>query len=365
MVDRRALHRRRRGRRAAPGGARVSAKIIPAIMSGGAGTRLWPLSTEAQPKQFHTLGWDRTLFAQTLARVSGPPSGAEFQAPVILCGPGHVASARAALGMMQATFVIEPAPRNTAAIAAIAAAVAVESDPEALLLLQPADHVVADVGAFHEAILRGIPYAWDGIVTLGVAPTRPATNYGYIKRGRGETDSVFAIEAFKEKPDEAAARAYLASGDYFWNAGIFLFHPQTLLREFEASADVRDSALMALERAKRSGDEIRLDADAFSNVPALPIDIAVMEKTGKGFVVACDMGWADIGTWDEAWRRAPRDADGVAVLGPAAAADVSKIQACGVKAMAIEGEDLVAVATPHGVAILPRARVGEAARLLA
>lgn len=341
----------------------MSVRIIPAILSGGAGTRLWPLSTPERPKQFHTLGHAETLFAATAARARGEIAGLSFAPPLVLCGATHAPLGREALAGQDATFVIEPAPRNTAAIAAVAAAVASEIDPDALVLLTPADHVISDTAAFHDAIRRAAAIATERIATFGIAPTRAATAYGYIKRGAAIAPGVDALAAFKEKPDAATAQDYAATGDYFWNAGIFLFHPQTLLREFAFSADIRDAALAALQRARRSGDEIWLDETAFSAARAAPLDIAVMEKTKHGAVAAGDFGWADLGTWDEVWRLAPRDEHGFAILGKVAAADLAKIEASGVKALAIDGEDLVAFAAPRGVLILPRAQARDVTTL--
>jgi mannose-1-phosphate guanylyltransferase/mannose-6-phosphate isomerase len=335
-------------------------RIIPAIMSGGAGTRLWPLSTEAHPKQFHALGWEETLFAATLARARGETSAVSFAAPIVLCNGRHASSVRDALSGAEATLVMEPASRNTAAVGAIAAALATEIEPDALVLLLPADHRVANVTAFHAAVARAASFAHERIVTFGITPDRPAVEYGYIKRGAELGEGVYAIEFFKEKPDEATARAYVDAGLYSWNAGIFLFRPQTLLEEFAASPDIRDDAIAALRKAKRTGDEIWLDAEAFNAVRAAPLDIAVMEKTSRAAVAPCDIGWADIGSWRELWRLAPRRADGFVVLGPAAAPDVVKMQSSGMKALAIPGEDLVVVAAPRGLLSLPRAQAHDA-----
>jgi mannose-1-phosphate guanylyltransferase len=236
-------------------------------------------------------------------------------------------------------------------------------DPAALVLLTPSDHVIADTGAFHDAIARAAPFARERILTLGIAADRPATGYGYIKRGAALGQGVFEIEAFREKPDAPTAQRYLAEGGHFWNAGIFLFHPAALLGEFSASPDIRDSALAALAEARRSGDEIHLDATLFRQTPAAPLDIAVMERTTRAAVAPCDIGWADIGSWEEVWRLAPRNADGYAVLGPAAAADIAKMQASGVGAAVIPGEDLVVVAAPDGLVIAPRALSRDHARL--
>lgn len=331
----------------------MALRVIPAIMSGGAGTRLWPLSTEDHPKQFHALAGPRTLFAATVARVSG----VSFAPPIVLCGEKHVARVRAGFaeaGAEAAAIVVEPTARSTAAVAATAAGIAREIDRDALVLLLPSDHVVSDVDAFHAAIAKAAPFARDRIVTFGVTPKHAATGYGYIKSGAALGDGVFAIEAFKEKPDEQTARRYLREGDHAWNSGMFLFAPDTLLAEFGANAAIRDQALAALESAARSGDEFRLGPQ-YAAAPALPLDIAVMEHTSRGAVAPCDIGWADIGSWAEVWRLAPRDADGFAILGPAASADASKMEASGVKAVILHGDDLVVVAAPTGFLIAPRA----------
>ncbi len=331
----------------------MGTKIIPAILCGGAGTRLWPLSTPQRPKQFHTLGGAETLFEATVARLEDALPGTETASPLILCGAPHAPLARETLHGRAATFIIEPVARNTAAIAAVAAAVATEQDPDGIVLLQPADHRIADLPAFGAAITQGASVARERIVTLGITPTWPATSYGYIKRADAN-EVVSDIAGFKEKPDEATARAYLASGEYLWNAGIFLSHPQVLLDEFDSSADIRDAALQALALGTRRGDEIWLDEAAFASAPSAPLDIAVMEKTRRGAVVACDIGWADLGSWSEVWRLAPRTPDGFALLGEAANTDLAKIKASGVDAVAVEGDDLVVVAAPRGIIIAPR-----------
>ncbi len=339
--------------------------IIPAIMSGGAGTRLLPLSTENHPKQFHALMGPRTMFADTVARLAGDLGELSFTQPIVLCGEKHVALVRAALGEVQiqaSAIIIEPAARNTAACAASAAAVAQEIDAEALVLLAPADHVIKDVRSFHAAIKRAAPFADDRIITFGIAPQSPATIYGYIKRGEALADNVFAIEAFKEKPDAATACAYLNDGRYSWNSGMFLFSPRVLLAEFGAHSAIRDCALASLRSAARQGDEIRLGAE-YETAPAMQLDIAVMEKTSRAAIAPCDIGWADIGSWAEVMRLTPRNADGFAVLGAAASTDTSKMKASGVKTAAIEGQDLVVVASSRGLLILPRAASGDLAAL--
>lgn len=334
----------------------MTPKIIPAIMSGGAGTRLWPLSTEDHPKQFHALMGPRTMFAETVARVSGEADGISFAPPIVLCGEKHVARVRSALAEANAhaaAIVIEPEARNTAAVAATAAALAQEIDGAALVLLLPSDHHITDTAAFHVAIARAATFAQDRIVTFGITPNHAATNYGYIKSGAPLGDRVFAINAFKEKPDASTAGAHLREGGYFWNSGMFLFSPQTLLAEFGVNAAIRDHAIASLKNARRDGDEIRLGPE-YVAAPKLPLDIAVMEHTTRAAVAPCDIGWADIGSWAELWRLAPRNADGVAILGPAASADISKMIESGVHAETQDGDDLIVLATNTGLLIRPR-----------
>lgn len=337
-------------------------RIIPAIMSGGAGVRLWPTSTEDKPKQFHAFGAQNSLFAETLKRVSAGGEAISFAPPIVLCNASHgewVRRELAGLGASPSAIVLEPAARNTAAVGAVAAALAQELDPAALVLLLPADHVVADRAAFLAALARAAPFARDRIVTFGITPNRPETGYGYIKSGGELGPGVFDIENFREKPNAAMAREYLEHGGYAWNAGIFLFSPQVLLEEFKVSADIRDAALEALKLAKRDGPEIRLDAAAFARAPSVPLDIAIMEKTKRAAVAPCDIGWADLGAWDEIWRLAPKDGAGNAVSGRVALHEAknSLIRAeGGVTVCAAGVEGLVIVATPEAVLILPRAR---------
>ena len=347
----------------------MTTRIIPAIMSGGAGTRLWPLSTDAEPKQFHALaGLAESLFAETARRLRGISASLSFAAPLILCNERHAPLVRADLdrvGVIPAALVLEPAPRNTAAVAAIAASVAADIDPDALVLLLPADHIIADAQAFRAAIERAAPFARERIVTFGIAPDRPATGYGYIKSGAELGDGVFAIDAFREKPDAATAAAYLSEGGSSWNAGIFLFSPAVLLAEFAAAPEIRDAALAALKAARRNGDQIRLDPALFAKVPAQPLDTAVMEKTARAAVVPCAMGWADLGAWDEVLRLSPRDPDGNAIQGDVVTLDASNnlLRSDGPRLCVAGVADLIVVATGDTVLILPRERAQDVKRL--
>lgn len=336
-------------------------RIIPALMCGGAGTRLWPVSTEAKPKQFHALAQPGSLFSETVRRVSGEAGALSFAAPIVLCSVSHadlVERTLVEVGVAAAAIVLEPAPRNTAAVGAIAAAVAAELDPEALVLLLPADHFIADRAGFLAAVERAAPFARDRIATFGVKPNRPATGYGYIKSGVELGPGVFAIDCFREKPSADTARHYLAEGGYAWNSGMFLFHPAMLLAEFGANAEIRDGALAALAQAKRNGAEIHLDAAAFAAIPSLPLDIAVMEHTKRAAIVACDIGWADVGAWDEVWRLSPKDSAGNAMHGSVVTLDSADnlLWAEGVKVCVSGVSGLIVIATPEAVLVLPRER---------
>lgn len=333
-------------------------RIIPAIMSGGAGTRLWPLSTDEAPKQFHAMTGDRTLFAETASRVRGEHEGLSFLDPIVLCNARHGEAVQDALqeaGVLPAAVILEPEARNTAAVAAVAAAAAAEIDSDAFVLLLPADHLVADAPAFHAALTRGAQAAADHIVTLGITPDRPATGYGYIKRGAEIANGVFAVEAFKEKPDEATAREYLAEGGFCWNSGMFLSHPRVMLEAFESSRKIRDKALEALAKARRNGREIVL-AGVFAEAPKEPFDVAVMEKTKHAAVVPCEIGWADIGSWDEIWRLSAKDASGNSIKGRVAAVESENnlLRAEGVKLCVAGVQNLIVIATKEGVIVLPR-----------
>ena len=343
-------------------------RIIPAIMSGGAGARLWPASTQSKPKQFHALGGSDSLFHETVARVAGDKGAIRYAAPIVLCNHRHtdlVEAELVAAGVCPAAIVIEPVARNTAPVAAIAAALAGEFDENALVLLLPADHVVADPLAFHAAIARGAPFARERIVAFGVTPSRPATGYGYIKIGVALGDGVFAIDAFREKPTPEVAEHYLADGGYAWNAGVFLFHPRTLLEEFDASADIREGALASLAHARRDGARIALDAERFTRIRAAPLDIAVMEKTARAAVVPCEFGWADVGSWDEIWRLSAKDADGNAIHGPVAVLDAANnlLRGDGVTICVAGVSDLIVVATPDAIIIVPRDRAQDVKKL--
>lgn len=351
------------------------ARIFPVIMSGGSGTRLWPLSDETRPKQFHALPGPNTMIGETALRLQGVHAGADstgvmFLPPIIIAGERHgdlVADHLSAAGVVPAAVVLEPQGRNTAATAALAAFVARQLDPGALVLLMPADHLVADAAAFIAAIQRAVRVVDGRIVTFGIEPTAPETGYGYIRQGDALSEGVFAIARFAEKPSREVAESYLSEGGYSWNSGVFFFQPDLMLEEFShGAADIRDGALAALEKGDRSGNEYRLDAEAFAKVRSEPVDIAVMEKTRRAAVVPCSIGWADVGSWSEVWRLSPKDSAGNAATGSVKVLDGrdNLVMAHGVHVSIAGVSDLIIVATPDAVIVLPKDRAQDVKKLI-
>lgn len=279
-------------------------KIQPVIMSGGSGTRLWPMSRAAKPKQFLSLVTDNTMFQETALRVSTAQDD-EFLPPVVICGGKHgavVADQLGAVGIEPGEIILEPCQRNTAAVAAVAASWVAREKDDALILLMPADHHIADDAGFRDAIARGVKAAENGcIATFGIKPANPHTGYGYIEIGEALSESVYRVAAFKEKPDKKTAQAYIADGRHYWNAGIFLYKASAMLAELSQHApEIKSAAVDALEKSAMSGAALRLDETAFAACPANSIDYAVMEKTDKAAIVApVDVGWTDIGSWSE------------------------------------------------------------------
>lgn len=333
--------------------------ITPVILSGGAGTRLWPLSNEGAPKQFHALATSESMLQDTIRRLSNS-NELEFRAPVFIGSARHsglIQSQCETLGVDIGGVVLEPLARNTAAAAHVAALVCAAHDEDDLVLLAPADHVIRDQAAFHRAIAGAADIARSHIVTFGILPQGPETGFGYIKEGDQLAPGVFKIDRFAEKPSLATAKQYLAEGGYVWNAGIFLFRAGLMLQEMSRHApEVARRAQLALDKAKRDGALIHLDETEFAASPSLPVDIAVMEKTDFAAVTPCEMGWSDIGSWSELWRLGPQDAAGNRAKGASALIDVkgSLLWSEGgppVAAIGVEG--LIIVSTPNGVIVAP------------
>lgn len=338
--------------------------IIPVILSGGAGTRLWPMSTEAQPKQFLPLVGDSSLLAQTLARVAGQTG---FAPPILVGSARHETLAKAALAGAgpDARIICEPAARNTApAILLAAIEVAALYGDEALLLVMPSDHVMTRPEALLAAVRAGAVAARGGaLVTFGITPTGPETGYGYLELGGDWPDApgVRHVARFVEKPPRDRAEAMVADGRHVWNAGIFLFAARTILSAAQALVPAMAAAAeVAMAAAQRDGIVIHPDADLFATSPSESIDYAIMEHADTVAAVPVDPGWSDLGSWDA-----------LADLGSPALSDVTLLDAenCyvrtnGVKIAALGVSDLIIVANGDHVLILPRGRSQEVKRLL-
>tara|TARA_R110000782_G_scaffold78293_3_gene155874 strand:- start:61152 stop:62216 length:1065 start_codon:yes stop_codon:yes gene_type:complete len=327
--------------------------ITPVILSGGSGTRLWPLSRAAKPKQFLQFTPGGTMLELTLERT---PDGT-FADPVIVCNAAHADMVAGQCGGRDATLILEPAARNTAPAIALAA-LALPGD--ALMLVSPSDHVIVDVAAFHAAIASAAPLAAQGwLVTFGVNPSGPETGYGYIRRGAAVAGEICRVERFVEKPDAATAQAYLDEGNYSWNAGIFLFRADAYLEALASHApEILAAARAAMATAVRDGAQIRPDAQSFAASPSDSIDYAVMEKADKVAVVPVDMGWSDIGSWDALYELLDKDEDGNAHVGDVLALDSKGclVRSDGPVVTLAGVEDLIVIATSDTVMVLPRGK---------
>jgi mannose-1-phosphate guanylyltransferase/mannose-6-phosphate isomerase len=290
--------------------------IHPVILSGGSGTRLWPLSRAALPKQLLALNGSRTMIQDTVLRAALPGASA----PILLCCEGHrflVAEQMQTIGVVPRAIVLEPFGRNTGPAAAIAALLVSDIDPSGIVLLLPSDHVVADELAFRDAVARAAQAARAGhLVTFGIAPQGAETGYGYIQRGNPVSEGVFAVARFAEKPHLEDAERFVSTGDYFWNSGMFVFRADVFLAELERfEPGIVAACRASLSAAKRDLDFIRLDAAAFETAKNISLDYAVMERTAKAAVVPCDLGWSDVGAWSSLWSLSARDQAGNVVQG--------------------------------------------------
>lgn len=302
--------------------------ITPIILSGGAGTRLWPLSRSLYPKQFLQLntGDNRSLLEATLQRL---PQSEGYGAPVILANNDHrflVSDAAKNMRIEPAAIVLEPVARNTAPAITVAAAAAVENDPEAIIVVMPSDHVIRDELGFRTAVESAAEVAASGrLVLFGITPDSPHTGYGYILKGApidGFGDKVFNVASFAEKPDLQTAEGYLADGGYYWNSGIFVLHAATLLSEIDRlQPEIAKAARLALSEAEPDLDFLRLEEKSFAASPSLSIDYAIMEKTGKAAVLPLDIGWSDVGSWSSLADLSTPDSQGNVAAGHAAKAN--------------------------------------------
>ncbi|HEX8444426.1 MAG TPA: mannose-1-phosphate guanylyltransferase/mannose-6-phosphate isomerase [Allosphingosinicella sp.] len=339
----------------------MSKRIVPVILSGGSGTRLWPLSRLDRPKQLIAIAGEHSLLQETALRTRDPNM---FDRPVVVASAGHAEQVELQLddiGVSPAQLIIEPEPRNTAAAIALAALVLGPGD---ILLVLPSDHVVKQPDAFRAAIESALPLARDGmLVTFGITPDRPETGYGYIKRGAELSPGLFQAERFVEKPDSVTAQAYLSDGGYLWNAGIFLFSADSFLDALELHApEILFAARASIAAQRADGIYIWPDARGFGRAPGLSIDHAVMEKSDRVAVAPVAMGWSDVGSWEALHAIGEKDASGNVLTGDVVAIDSRDclIRSDGPVIVTLGAQDLIVVATERAVLIAPR---GESQRV--
>ena len=345
--------------------------IHPVILSGGSGTRLWPMSRMLYPKQLLNLAGSGSLLQQTVQRVADP---ARFTAPLLIANEEHrfiIAEQLREIGASPRALLLEPVGRNTAPAACVAAVALGEEEEDPLMLVLPSDHAIADAEAFHGAVERGAAAARAGaLVSFGIAPERAETGYGYIRQGAAieGAEGAFAIAEFVEKPAAEAAARYLASGEHCWNSGIFLFPARLYLAELERlRPDIVAACKKALAEARRDSDFIRLGREAFAACVGDSIDYAVMEKTAHAAVVPVAMGWSDVGSWDALWEMSGKDEAGNAIDGNVVAEQTRNcyLRSTAGLVAAIGVEDLVVVATDDAVMIAPRHRTQQVKDLVA
>jgi mannose-1-phosphate guanylyltransferase len=340
--------------------------VVPVILSGGSGTRLWPMSRDEKPKQFLPLTAAATMFQLTLERVADP---ARYAPPLIVANARHADLIEEQCGGRAVTLVLEPLARNTAPAIALAALVAA---PDAPLLVMPSDHVIGDPGAFAAAIDAALPLVERGwLATFGITPDGPETGYGYIRIGEEVAPGAHSVARFVEKPDLETAVAMIATGDYVWNGGIFMFRADAYLRALEAHAPAMlAAARAAIEGATHVGQRLHPDAEAFAASPSDSIDYAVMEKVaeaegGRVAVVPVSMGWSDVGSWD-ALHAIGADEDGHAHHGDVIAIDTVNclFRSDGLRIAAVGVSDLIVVASGNDVLILPRGQSQQVKRVV-
>jgi mannose-1-phosphate guanylyltransferase/mannose-6-phosphate isomerase len=339
-------------------------KLQPVILSGGSGTRLWPLSRELYPKQLLCLVGEQTLLQQAVARLDGLE---DVSAPVFVCNEEHrflVAEQLREMNVTPADIVLEPVGRNTAPALTLAALGATAGGEDPLLLVMPADHVIRDIAAFHKAVRQASKLAEQGrLVTFGIVPQSAETGYGYIRRRQGHE-----VAAFVEKPDAKTAAGYLQSGEYLWNSGMFLLRASVWLDELrQQQPKILDACEVALRGSRRDGDFRRIAKDAFVLCPNDSIDYAVMEKTRRAAVVPLDAGWSDIGAWSALWQVCSQDASGNVVQGDVVAHDTRNALLIAQHRLlgAVGVEDVIVVETPDAVLVAHKDRAQDVKEIVA
>ncbi len=335
--------------------------IVPVILSGGSGTRLWPMSRTLYPKQLQSLYSNASMLVETASRVSG----SEFTAPIVICNTEHrfiIAEQLQKAAIEPDTIILEPKGRNTAPAAAVAALRLVENDPEAIMLLMPSDHLIARPEAFLAACAQARSAAQNhALVTFGIVPNAPETGFGYIRQGQklDGYDGVFGVERFVEKPDLSTAEQYLAEGGYFWNSGIFMFKAQDYLDELmQSHPQMVELCREALSKGQSDMDFFRLDEKSFFDIQGDSIDYAVMEKTNHAAVVPVDMGWDDVGSWSALWAVSDKDGDDNVLQGDVITHNVSGsyVRSSGQLVATIGVTDTIVVATDDVVLVADKNR---------
>lgn len=346
--------------------------LHPVILSGGSGTRLWPLSRTALPKQLLPLLSPNSLLQETAGRLNGLQLAQTIAPPIVVCRNEHrflVAEQLQLCKIMPSALILEPMGRNTAPAVALAAFSALQKDSDALLLVLPSDHVVRDQIAFHAAIAKAANGARAGFLTaLGIAAHAPETGYGYIQRGAEIEAGLYQVARFVEKPDATTAQNFLKSGDYVWNSGMFLFGAQQYLAELEHLApDVFLACRAAMDKAQRDLDFLRPDAAKFAQSPAISIDYAVMEKTQNAAVVPADLGWNDVGSYAALWLETPKDERQNAQLGQVVLEDCDGCYINTEKQLvaALGVENLIVVATADAILVTTKERAQDVKHVVA
>jgi mannose-1-phosphate guanylyltransferase / mannose-6-phosphate isomerase len=348
-------------------------KIFPIILSGGSGTRLWPLSRSMYPKQFIRFFSEQSKSFLFTALTRLPPVSG-FSAPILLCNNDHRFLVREELnraGLTPEAIVLEPVARNTAPAITVAAIIASQKDTDAVLVVMPSDHVVIDEERFDMAVRKAAQIAAGGnLVLFGIKPTEPHTGFGYIAQGDALPQSdngAFRVDRFAEKPDKATAESYLASGRYFWNSGIFVLHARTFLDEMaRLEPKIVEAARLSLSKAAEDMEFLRLDKDSFAAAPAISVDYAVMEKTAKAVMIPLDVGWSDVGSWSSLWDIAPRDGDGNYVKGSAILEGTRDCYVHSERSLVatIGAKDLIIVNTPDALLVADKSRAQDVSKVV-